>query len=277
MAETTTIIVSGEPNRSTTTVDLAYMETGSPSANTPVTPKRKPCKPQGPEYEYFDILSARENGKGWRIRCKFCGSREMNSHAPRMRKHLVLKCEGNVPEEVKNKFRNHRPVYTKSEDGQRKSGRKRTLIEFDGASSEEDDDNILGDVQMTKSEKARAAELISGLLMSQTKNRSEETTFCKKPLKQMTNEDFEREQKELVTKKMRMEIKILEDQSRFWSRMSNGVDKVLKAVDLYIESKNRAMDDSLSQVHTLYTNHDGSAVISTAYADQITGSVANNQ
>ena len=96
----------------------------------------------------------------------------------------------------------------------RKSTRKRTIIEYDAGTSEDEDDNMIGDVTMTKSEKARAAELISGLLMSQSK-KSEETTFCKKPLKQMINEDFEREQKELATKKMRMEIKILEDQSRF--------------------------------------------------------------
>jgi hypothetical protein len=267
----TTIIVSGAPtaDMSATTIEEALMESDNTSSQTP---KRRQCKPQGPEYEYFDILSARENGKGWRIKCKFCGSREMNSHAPRMRKHLVTKCEGNVPEEVKNKFRNHRPVYTKSEaDGnQRKSGRKRTIIEFDNDMDSDDDTDLGNLTNLSKSEKARAAELLSGLLMP-SKPKSEETTFSKKPLKMMTNEDFEREQKELAIKKARMEIKVMEDQSRFWTKMSHGIDKILKAADLYIESKTRALDDNISQVHYLSTNHDGSAVLTAGYTDQIGG------
>lgn len=90
---------------------LDKSESDMPGSGT----KKRPSKPQGPEYEYFEIIGPRENGKGYRLRCKFCGSREMNSHAPRMRKHLVLKCEGDVPDDVKDKFRNHKPVYTKSE------------------------------------------------------------------------------------------------------------------------------------------------------------------
>jgi len=233
--------------------------------------KRRPCKPQGPEYEYFDILSARENGKGWRIRCKFCGSREMNSHAPRMRKHLVSKCEGNVPEEVKHKFRNHRPVYTHptKEEGVRKSIRKRTILEYEGGTDEDEEDNFLDTSNMSHSQRVKAMEQVAGIILKQPK--SEETSFSKKPLKQMTKEDFDRERLELETKKMRTEIKVLEDQSRFWARMSTGVDKILKAVDLYIDSRTRAMDD-IGQVHTLYTNHDGSAVLSAAYAEHIPNS-----
>lgn len=227
--------------------------------------KKRPSKPQGPEYEYFKIIGERPNGKGYRLRCAFCDTREMNSHAPRMRKHLVYKCTGNVPEEVKDKFRNHKPVYTKNEERIRKSARKRTAIHFDsGNTSDEDeeDDDAVGDF------KNHDQQMMFPSQMSVRK--SEETTSGKKALKQFTDADFDREHKELQTKKMRLEIQVMEDQSKFWSKMGNGVDKILKAVDLYIESKVRAAEQhELPQVHTLYTNQDGSAVLQAAFAETI--------
>ena len=238
-----------------------------------ISNKKRPSKPQGPEYEYFKIVGERPNGKGYRLRCGFCNAREMNSHAPRMRKHLVYKCTGNVPESVKDKFRNHKPVYTKNEEKIRKSSRKRTAIHFDSGntSDEDEEDDDVADF----AEKNRDLQL---LFQSQMTRKSEETTAGKKPLKQFTDEDFDREQKELLTKKMRLEIKVMEDQSKFWSKMGNGVDKILKAVDLYIESKVRAAEQEMPQVHTLYTNPDGSAVLQAAFAETInnngTGDVA---
>lgn len=224
--------------------------------------KKRPSKPQGPEYEYFQIMGERPGGKGYRLRCKFCDGSDMNSHAPRMRKHLVFKCKGNVPEEVKDKFRNHKPVYTKNDDKIRKSGRKRTAVHFDSGntSDEEDDDE-------EEYEKNRD---LHSILNPQSGRKSEETTAGKKPLKQFTDADFEREHKELQTKKMRLEIKVMEDQSKFWSKMGSGVDKILRAVDLYIESQVRASEQELPQVHTLYTNPDGSTVLQAAFAETIT-------
>lgn len=245
---------------------------------TPSSIKKKSSKPQGPEYEYFEILGSKHDGKGYRIRCKFCGKREMNSHAPRMRKHLVYKCEGNVPEEVRNKFFNHKSVLQKfTTDQLRKSTRKRTPVEFGTGASSDEEDETEDLVEVLSRNKTRAAEILQGILMSGSK-KSEETTLGKKPVKQFTDTDFDREHKELATKKMRLEVKIMEDQSRFWAKMSNGVDKILKAVDVYIESKAR-QETELSQVHTLYTNHDGSAVLAgvqAAYAETITPNVTDS-
>lgn len=235
--------------------------------------KKRPSKPQGPEYEYFKIVGERPNGKGYRLRCGFCDAREMNSHAPRMRKHLVYKCTGNVPEAVKDKFRNHKPVYTKNDEKIRKSSRKRTAIHFDSGNTSDDEDD---DEDMTDfAEKSRDRDL-QNFLNSQAR-RSEETTAGKKPLKQFSDADFDREHKELLTKKMRLEIKVMEDQSKFWSKMGNGVDRLLKAVDLFIESQVRmAAQQEMPQVHTLFTNQDGSAVLQAAYAETMTNNVSND-
>lgn len=224
--------------------------------------KKRPSKPQGPEYEYFTIVSERPNGKGYRLRCNYCDNREMNSHAPRMRKHLVFKCTGNVPESVKDKFRNHKPVYTKNDDKIRKSSRKRTAIHFDSGNTSDDDDDEEDEFEKNRDSHA--------LLAIQSGRKSEETTSGKKPLKQFTDEDFEREHKELQTKKMRLEIKVMEDKSKFWAKMGTGVDKILRAVDMYIESQVRAAQQELPQVHTLYTNQDGSTVLQAAFAETIT-------
>lgn len=227
--------------------------------------KKRPSKPQGPEYEYFKIVGERPNGKGYRLRCGFCNAREMNSHAPRMRKHLVHKCTGNVPESVKEKFRNHKPVYTKNEEKIRKSSRKRTAIHFDSGNTSDDDEDDDDITEFT--EKNRDLQMF---INAQNGRKSEETTAGKKPLKQFTDEDFDREHKELQTKKMRLEVRMMEDQAKFWSKMGNGVDKILKAVDLFTESQVRAASqDNMPQVHTLYTNQDGSAVLQAAYAETV--------
>lgn len=235
------------------------LQSGSASANSAVKSQKRPSKPQGPEYEYFQIVAERPNGKGYRLRCMFCDAREMNSHAPRMRKHLVYKCTGNVPEAVKEKFRNHKIVYTKNE--LRKSGRKRKVIRLEDTTDEDEEDDLVELI-----ERNRQAELLS--LMNAQTRKLEETTSARKPLKQFTESDFDREHKELQTKKMRLEIKVLEQQAKFWSRLAPSADKVVKAADILINSTIRTRVAE-PQVHTLYTNADGSAVLQAAYAETI--------
>lgn len=99
----------------------------------------------------------------------------------------------------------------------------------------------------------------------------DDTTHGKKGVKTLTDSDFDREQKELLTKKMRLEVKIMEDQRKFWSCLSGSVDKIVHAVDLFIERANRegSSDTHTIPVHTnvLYANQDG--VLHTAYSETI--------
>lgn len=145
--------------------------------------------------------------------------------------------------------------------GEGRKRKKNSNSNADVTDSEEEDDE---EINISRREKDRAVEFISDLLYSQAK-KSEDTTHAKKSLKQFSEADFDREHKELLTKKMRLEVKVLEDQSRFWSRMGGSADKILKAVEYYVESKMNEM----SQVTHLYTNSDGTTVLQTAYNEAL--------
>ena len=246
------------------------------AATAPVTiTKKRPSKPQGPEYEFFRIVSERPNGKGYRLRCLFCDAREMNSHAPRMRKHLVYKCTGDVPQHVKDRFRNHKPVYTRSEERGRQS-RKRAAL-YDSDNTDEDDGDGVGDDDEEEYDLEKTKRELQLLLHTQTM-RNEETTCARKPIKHFTDEDFERERKELMTKKMRLEVRVLEDQSKFWSKMGGSVDRVLNALDALVEctAKVRSQQGTESgsvpasvQQHLL-ANQAGPSVLQSAFVETVT-------
>lgn len=177
-----------------------------------VSSKKPKCL--GPEYEYFEVICSYGNGDGYRVRCKFCNSCEMNSHATRMRRHLLQKCPGNVPPWVKAKLFNQQEQPLSPLPS---NVRKRPLN--DPTTSPESD-------QLTAES--------DGLGSSNNPHSAGESI----PFSCQVNSHLNTEQSERMAKKLKLELQILEDQAKFWSVMASGAEKVMKAVDLYIESHN---------------------------------------
>ena len=63
------------------------------------------------------------------------------------------------------------------------------------------------------------------------------TTLSKKPLSKFTDEDFERETKELTVKKLRLDIKLKEEQNRLYEKLGKGLSKLMKLVDFVLENQ----------------------------------------
>lgn len=145
----------------------------------------------------------------------------------------------------------------------------------DGSDYEEDDDNSMIDTDdRFPRENEAAVQMLQQYITSHsdigkvsTRKVHEETTHGRKPVKALSDSDFDREQKELMTKKLRLEVKIMEDQRRFWSSISGNVDKIITAVDLFIERATRDASNDHS-IPVMYTNQDGS-VLHAAYSDSI--------
>lgn len=110
-------------------------------------------------------------------------------------------------------------------------------------------------------EQDRAVKILTGLL---TRTKGDDTGLAKKPLKQFTEADFDRELKELAVKKARLELKELEERNRLYMKVSRGFDKIMKAVDVYIEK-----ETSVARTMTVYP--DGSSILQAAYEDSVVG------
>lgn len=111
-------------------------------------------------------------------------------------------------------------------------------------------------------EQDRAVKILTGLL---TRTKGDESTLAKKPLRQFTEADFERELKELSVKKARLELKELEERNRLYLKISRGFDKIMKAVDIYCEK-----ETSMARTMTVY-GADGSSILQAAYEDSVVG------
>lgn len=139
-------------------------------------------------------------------------------------------------------------------DGKRKRPYKKKRKGQPGAvnisSSEESED-----------EQDRAVKILTGLL---TKKGGDESSLAKKPVKSFTDADFDRETKELNVKKLRLEVKLMEEQNRLCYKIGRGIDKFMKALDVYIEDKS-------SHARVVYTNADGTSILQTAYDESVAG------
>lgn len=114
-------------------------------------------------------------------------------------------------------------------------------------------------------EQDRAVKILTGLL---TRTKGDESTLSKKPLRQFTDADFDRELKELSVKRARMELKEIEERTRLYLKVSRGFDKIMKAADVYIEK-----ETSVARTMTVYP--DGSSILQAAYEDSVVGEQKN--
>ena len=132
------------------------------------------------------------------------------------------------------------------------TAKKRKHGEGSGEESEEEEE---------ADEQDRAVKILTGLL---TRSKGDESSLAKKPLRQFTDADFDRELKELSVKKARLELKELEERNRLYLKVSRGFDKLMKAADIYVEK-----ETSAARTMTVYP--DGTSILQAAYEDSVVG------
>lgn len=99
-----------------------------------------------------------------------------------------------------------------------------------------DDDDL--DEDYEGEENCEAAKLLNQFFRVK-KVVSEPTTLAKKPIRKFTDQEFERETKELTVKKLRLDVKLKEEQNKLCQQLSKGLVKILKAVDVFLDSQPR--------------------------------------
>lgn len=109
--------------------------------------------------------------------------------------------------------------YGRSESSKRKRGHETPTVTSDSDS----DDNDISLSLLTKLVKIKEAK--------------SSTSLSKKPLSKFTDEDFDRETKELTVKKLRLDIKLKEEQNRLYEKLGKGVGKLMKLVDFVLENQ----------------------------------------
>ena len=110
--------------------------------------------------------------------------------------------------------------YGKHDSSKRKRGHESLTISSD---SDSDLDNELQLSLLTKLVKLKEAKT--------------STSLAKKPLSKFTDEDFDRETKELTVKKLRLDIKLKEEQNRLFEKLGKGLGKLMKLVDFVLENQ----------------------------------------
>lgn len=85
------------------------------------------------------------------------------------------------------------------------------------------------------------------------------TTLARKPIKRFTDADFERETKELTVKKLRLDVKLKEEQRALCQQLTRGLARIVQACDLLLA-------DSQPRV-TVYTGSEATAssILQTAF------------
>lgn len=142
-----------------------------------------------------------------------------------MRFHLVRKCTGDVPQEVRDQFKDFHVDLAKGEMVRNLSAKNR-LKRFGYGSDDEQDSRSKGKKRpKVGGDKERAVNFISQLLeLSETRTRF-------KPISSLTPEDFKKEERELNLKKLRLEVELLEHKQVLYQKFETLCDKVRVAVD----------------------------------------------
>lgn len=92
-------------------------------------------------------------------------------------------------------------------------------------------------------EELEGDDICDGKMMNQfikvKKVATESTTLSKKPVRRFTDQDFERETKELTVKKLRLDVKLKEEQNKLCQQLQKGLSRILKAVDVFLDTQPR--------------------------------------
>lgn len=160
-------------------------------------------------------ITGRKTAGGLDIRsCNYC-SKDLGASPAYATIHMK-EC-GMIPDEVREIFI-HR------------TGRKKRKYGYDTGSDEE----MGGDDDDDDDQQEKVVKILTGLL---TKKGVGEMT--KKPLRNFTESDFDRELKELAVKKARLEIRALEDGQREMEERCKMYQDIRKAVNVWMEKESK--------------------------------------
>lgn len=217
-------------------------------------------KPKGPEHEHFTFVEM-VNGRP-KLKCKYC-SQDIMRHAERMRSHLLTKCP-NTPSEVRKKFegtvkprtdgKNPRSVSETNASGNNGPSNKRAKLDLnisDLTCSSDDEDEC--------EESSSAMKLLSTLFKGVTRN-ADGPSSSRKSMKQMSDAEVERELKEMQVKKMRTQVRMMEEQMQLYNSLGYKLGKLLRTMDDFFKAKTNEPKEfkfvDLTQVTTATaTNH----------------------
>lgn len=132
------------------------------------------------------------------------------------------------------------------------------------SSSDEDDEECIGDGN--EEDKEETMRLLAKLIKSKDLTvTTDRTSHATKSVRQMSNDELDRETRELTVKKLRLDVDLREKQTRLYDKISKGIGKFMKAADAYLESQGARV--------TVYTGTAGdteTSILQTAYEATMT-------
>lgn len=177
--------------------------------------------------------------------CIFC-SFVMVANAARFKDHVSKLCE-KVPDDIRKDFidsghaEHTRGVIPKVP--QMKTEKKASKRIQKSRALYSDDEFPDFDAEDDLEDKDRVVKILTGLLGGKQCRESAE----KQPLTQMTDDQLERELKELAVKKARLEVDALEEakaereaRTYVWQKVGFGFDRLLTAVEMFIAERDNA-------------------------------------
>lgn len=205
-----------------------------------------------PSLEYFKDTGKLSPQKAQIFECVYC-AKQLTKKFYRFREHLATQCPS-IPEEEREAFK----IKTKEKIKRLShvaTKRVRTKHKYDSDDSDielQNDDDI-------EDQKERAVDILTKLLSKTNGDGGK-----KKPLAEFTDEDFERESKELKIKIDRLKCKELEEKARFYSKFSSGFSVIVQACHSYLDGKKRNPSGIPQSL-------DPSSILQAAYEESIQG------
>ena len=175
-----------------------------------------------------------------RVQCSYCPTVVLR-HAVRCKRHLIH-CEGAVPEEVRQA--NKEDLETR-EPRPPRAGDKPRIGSKRKEKDEDTDDDEYSSNKTERIDKKRAVELISDLLRLDDVSR-------KKPISQLTDAEWAKEDRELTLKIKREKLRNLRIKNEFYERMTSTADRL----DAFLDRATAASDVYLAEKQPQATHSD---------------------
>lgn len=205
--------------------------------------------------EYFKNTGKLSEAGAQIFQCIFC-DKEMTRKYYRFREHLANQCTKISAETKADFMEKNKDRFGKQCRSAALTRPKRQRYMDECSGSEYDSDS--GD------DKARAVNILTKLLSN-----SSGESKSKKPLSEFTDDDFERESKELKIKIDRLKCKELEEKARFYTKFSTGFSIIVEACHSYVDEKKRAGGVGMSAPNSI----DPTSILQAAYEESISGEI----
>lgn len=239
---------------------------------TGASDESRSTKPLSSVWNHYTATKSSETNKKLAC-CNYC-RKELYPHCDRMKRHLHI-CVS-LGNECKAQGISRTDLLADLvEKNSGPGGRKKCTISSSSETIHLKPDEMDQQVLFETTENGDAAKLLNlNQLFKTKKTVSESTSLAKKPIKKFTDQDFDRETKELTVKKLRLDVKLKEEQSKLCQQISKGFTRIMQAVDVFLATNDvqprvtvyaqaaPADGDPSSILHTAYetTVNDGASV-----------------